>query len=178
MTRLVNDLLDVSRITQGKIELRREDMNLTDAVADALEVIRPAKIERGLRLVMHQPDPSPVIHADRVRITQIMENLLSNACKYTDAGGCITVDISQDSDWAIIRVSDTGIGIPANRLTHIFDLFTQIDVAIDRSQGGLGIGLALVRSLVALHAGTVTAFSEGAGKGSTFEVRLPRAHPD
>ncbi len=177
MTRLVNDLLDVSRITQGKIELRREDMNLTDAVADALEVIRPAKRERGLRLVVHQPDPSPVIHADRVRITQIMENLLSNACKYTDAGGCITVDVSQDSDWATIRVTDTGIGIPANRLTQIFDLFTQIDVAIDRSQGGLGIGLALVRSLVALHAGTVTAFSEGAGKGSTFEVRLPRAHP-
>jgi signal transduction histidine kinase len=130
-----------------------------------------------LRLVVHQPDPSPVIHADRVRITQIMENLLSNACKYTDAGGCITVDVSQDSDWAIVRVTDTGIGIPANRLTQIFDLFTQVDVAIDRSQGGLGIGLALVRSLVALHAGTVTAFSEGAGKGSTFEVRLPRAHP-
>ena len=177
MTRLVNDLLDVSRITQGKIELRREEINLTDAVADALEVVRPATIERGLRLVVHQPDPSPVIHADRVRITQIMENLLSNACKYTDAGGCITVDVSQDSDWAIVRVTDTGIGIPANRLTQIFDLFTQVDVAIDRSQGGLGIGLALVRSLVALHAGTVTAFSEGAGKGSTFEVRLPRAHP-
>ncbi len=177
MTRLVNDLLDVSRITQGKIELRLEDISLSDAVADALEVIRPTATERGLSLVVHQPDPSPVIHADRVRITQIMENLLSNACKYTDAGGCITVDVSQDPDWAIIRVTDTGIGIPANRLTQIFDLFTQVDVAIDRSQGGLGIGLALVRSLVTLHAGTVKALSEGTGKGSTFEVRLPRLMP-
>lgn len=173
MTQLVNDLLDVSRITQGKIELRRERLRVADVLQDAIDAVRPMIDERHHALALTLPDPSPEVFADRIRMTQVLENLLSNACKYTDAGGRIGVELEQVAAEVVIRVRDTGIGIAPAQLDHVFELFTQINTAMDRAQGGLGIGLALVRSLVLLHGGTVTAYSEGLGKGACFEVRLP-----
>jgi signal transduction histidine kinase len=173
MSQLVNDLLDVSRITQGKIELRRERLRIADVLQDAIDAVRPMIEERNHTLALTLPDPLPMVFADRIRMTQVLENLLSNACKYTDAGGRIGVELEQAAAEVVIRVRDTGIGIAPAQLGHVFELFTQIDTAMDRAQGGLGIGLALVRSLVLLHGGTVTAHSEGLGKGACFEVRLP-----
>jgi len=181
MTRLVNDLLDVSRITQGKIELRLEPTPISDVIHDALEAIGPMIQQRGQVLHVEQPEPSPVVTIDRVRIMQVLENLLSNACKYTDAGGSIELRVIHDERTVTLRVSDTGIGISAEQLPHVFDLFTQGNVSIDRAQGGLGIGLALVRNLVELHGGTVSAHSAGPGKGARFDVcllRVPRLTAD
>jgi hypothetical protein len=181
MTRLVNDLLDVSRITQGKIELRLEPTPISDVIRDALEAIGPMIQQRGQVLHVAQPEPSPVVTIDRVRIMQVLENLLSNACKYTDAGGSIELRVIHDERTVTLRVSDTGIGISAEQLPHVFDLFTQGNVSIDRAQGGLGIGLALVRNLVELHGGTVSAHSAGPGKGARFDVcllRVPRLTAD
>lgn len=177
MTRLVNDLLDVARMTQGKIELRLQPMVIADAINDALDGAMPLIQQRGQVLRVQQPDPSPGLLGDRVRIMQVIENLLSNASKYTDAGGSIELQVSCDDDEVVLQVSDTGIGIAPEQLPHVFDLFTQGTVTIDRAQGGLGIGLSLVRSLVELHGGRVTASSLGMGQGARFVVRLPRRLP-
>lgn len=174
MVRLIDDLLDVSRISSGKIELRRETVDLVSAVQQALETVRGDLQAKGQRIVTELP-PQPVyIHADAARIAQIVTNLLSNASKYSDAGSDITIAVEQVGEHVVTRVVDQGVGIPAGQLDAIFEIFVQIDPSIERRQGGLGLGLALVKSLTELHGGVVLATSEGSGKGSTFSVSLPR----
>jgi signal transduction histidine kinase len=175
LTRLVDDLLDVSRISQGKIALHREPVSIAAAVADAVEAVRPAIEERRQRLSLRLPDSAPVVFADGVRLAQVFENLLSNASKYTDPGGVIEVAVEDPPDAVRVRVRDTGIGLPPDQLERVFELFTQVDSSRDRAQGGLGIGLSLVRQLVELHGGTVTASSDGPGRGACFVVAMPRA---
>jgi PAS domain S-box-containing protein len=174
MTRLVNDLLDVSRITQGKIELRREPVSIADAVGEAVEAIRPMVEQRRQTLDVTLPRHSPVVLADTVRIAQVLENLLSNASKYTDDGGTIALQVEEEGPDVVVRVSDTGIGIDPDHLTRVFELFLQIDATDHRTQGGLGIGLSLVKRLVEMHGGQVSAHSDGPGHGTCFVVRLPR----
>jgi signal transduction histidine kinase len=175
LTRLVDDLLDVSRITRGKISLQRAPLRLSDAVAEAVDAIRPVADGRGQRLTLHLPSVSPIVDADALRIAQVMENLLSNASKYTDTGGDIDVRLALDGGGrgATIEVRDTGIGLPPGQIDSVFELFTQVDSGAERAQGGLGIGLSLVRRLVELHGGTVAAYSDGPGHGARFVVRLP-----
>jgi len=174
MTRLVEDLLDISRITRGAIELRREPLELNAEVRNALESCSGA-IENGRHEIVVNLAQRPVyVDADRVRLQQIFENVILNAAKYTEPGGRIEVEASVEGDDAVVRVSDNGIGIPAERLAHVWDLFVQVDESPDRIRKGLGIGLALVKDLVRRHGGSVEAKSGGLGKGSTFTIRLPR----
>jgi CheY-like chemotaxis protein len=171
----VDDLLDVSRITNGKIELRRQRVSLAAAIEAAVEASRPV-IERARHPLAVAVTPEPIeVDADLVRLSQILSNLLNNAAKYTPPDGRITLTAGREGDAAVIRVSDTGVGIPPHMLSSIFDMFVQVEGAGDRSHGGLGIGLTLVKRLVELHGGTVVARSAGAGKGSEFVVRLPIA---
>ena len=173
LVRLVDDLLDVSRITQGKIRVQMECLDVATIVAGAVETSRPL-IEAGRhQLSVHLPDEPLCVHADQARLAQVLGNLLNNAAKYTPEGGSIWLSAMREGDEAVFRVRDTGLGIPPEMLARVFDLFTQVDRAIDRSQGGLGIGLTLVRRLVELHGGTVEAASEGPGRGSEFTMRLP-----
>ena len=175
LTRLVDDLLDVSRITQGKIELQRRPVSVIDAVVAAAETLRPSTDPRGQSLTLDLPETSPVVSADPARLAQVLENLLSNASKYTDPGGSIRVQVDDDdAHEVVIRVCDTGIGLPPEQLERVFEMFTQVDGSRERAQGGLGIGLSLVRRLVELHGGTVSARSDGPGRGACFVVRLPR----
>jgi len=175
MTRLVDDLLDVSRITRGKIELRRERVELATVVHSAVEASRPLIEKWGHELtVTVSPQPIPVA-ADPTRLAQVLLNLLNNAAKYMEQGGRIWLTAERQGDEALIRVKDTGIGIPAAMLTRIFDMFTQVDYSLERSEGGLGIGLTLVQRLVEMHGGAVEAKSDGLGRGSEFVVRLPVA---
>jgi signal transduction histidine kinase len=173
LTRLVDDLLDVSRITQGKIALDRRPLAVSDAVTEAVEAIRPVLEQRGQRIALRLPPNSPVVAADSLRLAQVLENLLSNASKYTDPGGFVEVSVADTGEGVEIRVRDTGIGLPPEQLDRVFDLFTQVESGSDRAQGGLGIGLSLVRNLVALHGGQVSAHSDGPGRGACFVVRLP-----
>ena len=173
LARLVDDLLDVSRITTSKIQLRSEPVDLADVVARVVEAARPSIEAQRHRLVVESiSHPLPMI-GDPTRLDQVLTNLLNNASKYTEPGGLITLRAVRDGDRARITVVDTGIGIPAEMLPRVFDLFTQVDHALDRSQGGLGIGLTLVRRLVDLHGGTVAVRSEGPGRGSEFTVEFP-----
>jgi PAS domain S-box-containing protein len=175
MTRLVDDLLDVSRITRGKIELRKEAVELASVVRSAVEASRPLieKWEHQLTVVV---PPEPIrLEADATRLAQVLSNILTNAAKYTDQGGHIRLAVERLGDEVLVRVKDDGIGIPKDALPRIFDMFTQLPGSLDRSEGGLGIGLTLVRRLVELHGGAVEARSEGPGKGSEFIVRLPIA---
>jgi signal transduction histidine kinase len=174
LTRLVDDLLEVGRITRGKIVLRIEPLRIADAVKAAVESANPVVERRGQRLEVSLPSEPLAIDADPTRVAQVLENLLINASKYTPEGGCIRVEARTAGDAAEIRVIDDGIGIEADQIPFLFDLFSQIDATIDRAQGGLGIGLAMVRRLVELHGGTVSADSPGLGRGATFTVRLPR----
>ncbi|HEX4780399.1 MAG TPA: response regulator [Usitatibacter sp.] len=175
MTRLVEDLLDISRITRGAIELRREPLELNAEVRNALESCHGA-IENGRHETVVNLAQQPVhVEADRVRLQQILENVILNAAKYTEPGGRIEVTASVEGDDAVVRISDNGIGIPSERLAHVWDLFVQVDESPDRIRKGLGIGLALVKDLVRRHGGSVEATSGGLGKGSTFTIRLPRA---
>jgi signal transduction histidine kinase/DNA-binding response OmpR family regulator len=173
LVRLVDDLLDVSRITQGKIRLQPERVNLAGVAAVAVEASRPLLDARRHRLVVSLPDDPVEVTGDPTRLAQILANLLNNAAKYTDEGGEIQLTVGVEGAAAVTRVRDTGIGIAADMLGTVFDLFSQIDSTIDRSQGGLGIGLTLVRRLVELHGGRVEVASEGPGRGSEFTVRLP-----
>ena len=169
---LVDDLLEISRITTGRVQLRRERIALGGIVERAIETAQPLVEQRRHELTVSLP-PQPLwLHADAARLEQVVVNLLTNAAKYTDDGGRIVVDVRQEGDEAVLRVRDTGIGIAAELLPHIFDLFTQAERSLDRSQGGLGIGLCLVQRLVDLHGGTVAA-SSVLGQGSEFVVRLP-----
>jgi PAS domain S-box-containing protein len=172
---LVDDLLDVSRITRGKIELKKEYVELTEVVANAVETASPLLEERQHSLDVRVPRRGCSIHGDRERLAQVVANLLTNAAKYTEPKGSIEINAGREEDSVVISVRDTGIGIDQAMQASVFDVFTQARQALDRSQGGLGLGLAIVRSLVTLHGGTVGVFSEGLGRGTTFKVRLPYA---
>jgi signal transduction histidine kinase len=175
LSRLVDDLLDVSRITRGKLELRLQPVELTEVLARAVETSRPLIDIRRHALSIELP-PEPLrVDADVVRLTQAIGNLLANAAKYTDEGGQIAVTVEGSASHAVVRVRDTGVGIPRNMLGKIFDMFTQLDRSLSRADGGLGIGLMLVKRVVELHGGTVEAHSAGPGAGSEFVLRLPRA---
>ena len=173
MIHLIDDLLDVARITTGKIELKKTIVDLNEVVASAVETSLPAieKAQHELRLNLH--DGPLMLDADEVRIGQVIGNLLTNAAKYTPQGGKISISLTREGEEAIVAVSDSGIGIPSDALESVFDMFNQIERSLGHSQGGLGIGLSLVRQLASLHGGSVSAASEGEGKGSTFTVRLP-----
>jgi PAS domain S-box-containing protein len=173
LVRLVDDLLDVSRVMRGKIELRRETVELASVVARAVETAQPLIEVQGHRLEITLPSESLLLDADPVRLAQVVGNLLTNAAKYTEPGGRIRLTAQRDGDMVELRVRDTGIGIASHMLPRIFDLFVQADHASTKAQGGLGIGLTLVKNLVEMHTGTVEARSEGLGKGSEFVVRLP-----
>jgi len=177
MARLIDDLLDVSRITRGKITLRLEGTDLADVAARAVEVARPLMEASGHALTVALPTRPLRVQGDPTRLEQVLTNLLNNAAKYTDAGGTVRLAVDRDGEQAVIRVRDSGIGIDPPMLPRVFDLFTQADCTLDRSRGGLGIGLTLVRSLTLLHGGTVQARSGGLGQGSEFIVRIP-ALPD
>jgi PAS domain S-box-containing protein len=173
LTRLVDDLLDVSRITRGKITLRKEPVRLADVVAQAVETSRPLIDLRRQRLTVEGPAEAVELEADPTRLAQVLANLLNNASKYTEEGGRIALTCGREGRQAVLRVRDTGIGIPPDVLPRVFDLFAQADSTLARSEGGLGIGLTLVKRLAELHGGTAAAHSDGPGKGSTFTVRLP-----
>jgi signal transduction histidine kinase/ActR/RegA family two-component response regulator len=173
MSRLVEDLLDVSRVSRGRIELRRHRILLNDVLRDAVEASRPTLQLRRHELKVSMADEELPVNGDGVRLTQVFSNLLHNAAKYTDPNGRIEVATFRDHDHAVARIRDNGIGIAPEMLPRVFDLFAQAPVSLDRSQGGLGIGLTLVRALIELHGGEVVADSEGLGRGSVFTVRLP-----
>ncbi|HVQ24646.1 MAG TPA: HAMP domain-containing sensor histidine kinase, partial [Planctomycetota bacterium] len=174
LVRLVDDLLDVSRIARGKIELRKERMDLADAIGKAIEMASPLLEERSHRLEV-DVRRGLVLDADPARLAQIVANLVTNAAKYTESGGRISVAAEADGEFLELRVADTGIGIEPDMLARIFEMFTQEPQSLDRARGGLGLGLTIVRNMVDLHGGTVEARSDGRGKGSTFIVRLPAA---
>ena len=173
MTRLVDDLLDVSRITRGKIDLRKELLEIATVVRTAVEASRPIIEKWGHRLTVTLPERPIRLVADPTRLAQVLSNLLHNAAKYTNQGGRIDLTAEAGDDHVILRVKDTGIGIPPESLPRIFDMFTQVEQSIERSEGGLGIGLTLVQRLVEMHGGFVEVHSDGVGKGSEFVVRLP-----
>lgn len=175
LVRLVNDLLDASRIARGKIELRKAPVELGVALREVVEVERPLAEAAGLALEADMPAEPLVVDGDAVRLAQVFRNLLQNARKYTERGGRIEISLAAERGEAVVRVKDTGLGIPPAKLEAIFEMFAQIEAGLPRSQGGLGIGLALARRLLALHGGSVTAFSAGPGCGSEFVVRLPLA---
>ena len=174
LARLVDDLLDVSRVTQGKVMLRLETIDIVEVVQSGIELAHPFIDARRHQLTIDLPAPGCLqIEGDATRVAQVIGNLLDNAAKYTEAGGRIRVAARRDGEFAAISVRDNGIGIAADLLPRIFDLFTQAARSLDRAQGGLGVGLSLVKTLVELHGGTVEARSKGPGAGSEFVVRLP-----
>jgi len=175
MVRLVDDLLDVSRITTGKLELRKVRVDLAAVLRDAVEASRPLIDRGGHKLIVTLPPDPILLDADPTRLGQVFLNLLNNAAKYSEPGGHIHLSAARDGSEVVVRVRDTGIGITAADLPHIFGVFVQVDTTWQRSQGGLGIGLSLVKEFVGLHGGRVEARSDGSGKGSEFVVRLPEA---
>jgi PAS domain S-box-containing protein len=177
MTHLLEDLLDVSRVTNNKIELRRDRIDLLRAVEQALEATRPLIEAQSQRLQLELPSEPVLLYGDLTRLTQVFGNLLNNAAKYTDSGGLITLTMTPGDDSVRIHVRDSGIGIEAQQLARVFDMFSQLAPALERARGGLGIGLALTRGLVELHGGTIEAFSPGVGLGSEFVVQLPITPP-
>jgi len=173
LVRLTDDLLDVSRITRNRLELRRERIDLRSAISGAIEIIEPLSEAAGHTVAVDLPSDPIWVYADLTRLAQAFANLLNNAVKYTDRGGRIALDASVESVEAVVRLTDTGIGIDPAFLPSIFDMFVQIEPTGNRARSGLGIGLALARRLVELHDGTLEARSDGIGKGATFVVRLP-----
>ena len=171
--RLLDDLLDVNRIRSGKVVLRKERVPLDTAVSRAVEAVKPQIDTRHQKLVVNLPREPVHVNADMARITQVIANLLSNACKYTPAAGNITLTVIPHGDNAILSVRDSGIGISPDQIPRIFDMFAQVSPALERTESGLGVGLALTRTLVELHGGTIEVRSEGPGKGSEFIVQLP-----
>ena len=173
MVRLVDDLLDVSRISRGKIDLRMESVELASVIDQAVEAATPYIANMSQRLTVTRP-PTPIhVSGDSTRLAQAVSNLLNNASKFTDSGGWIRVSVERDGEQAVICVKDSGIGIAAEQLPLIFDMFTQLDSSLERSQTGLGIGLTVVKNLVEMHDGTVEVHSAGVGEGCEFIVRLP-----
>jgi two-component system CheB/CheR fusion protein len=175
MARLLDDLLDVSRITHGRIVLRNELVDLRDTTRSAIEALGPFLAERDTRLVVDMPEESVPVVGDPARLQQIQANLLSNASKYSPRGSEVRLQVRHQDGEALIQVSDNGRGIARDKLPRIFDLFVQGDQSLDRSEGGLGIGLTLMKTLVELHNGRVEAHSDGPSRGSMFTVRLPLA---
>jgi signal transduction histidine kinase len=175
MTYLVDELLDVSRITSGRMRVQRERVDLRIVVSNAIETLDPDIAQHRHRLSTVLPDAPLWVLGDRCRLEQVFENLLANAVRYTDAGGELAIWVHPREGQAVIRVRDSGIGIAPDALPHIFDLFKQAHAADPRSTRGLGVGLAVVRDLVTLHGGTITAASAGPGQGSEFTVQLPTA---
>jgi signal transduction histidine kinase len=181
LTRLIDDLLDVSRITRGKVTLRREPLDLKSIVSAAIETTRTLINHRNHTLQVEVPEENVAVLGDRVRLTQVVDNVLTNAAKYTREGGKIAISLQTDASApgtpgdAVIRVKDTGVGIAPELLPDLFQLFRRADDSLARSEGGLGIGLALSRGLIEMHGGRIEAFSEGPGKGSEFIIRLPRS---
>ncbi len=173
MARLIDDLMDVCRISQGKLELKRERVEFAKVVQGAIEASRPLIEQMGHNLTVTLPDHNVVLDADLTRLAQVFLNLLNNAAKYTERGGRVHLAVERQGSDVMVTVRDTGIGIPADKLPTIFEMFSQVEGALSRSQGGLGIGLCLVKRLVEMHGGSVAASSEGLGKGSEFIVRLP-----
>jgi PAS domain S-box-containing protein len=176
LTRLIDDLLDVSRITRNKLELRKQRLDLAEVVQAAVETSRPAIEQSGHELTVTLPAEPVYLYGDLVRLAQVLMNLLTNAAKYTEPGGRIWLTAELASDGrpeVVVRVKDTGMGIPAEKLPRLFEMFFQVDRSLERAQGGLGIGLSLVRRLVELHGGRVEAHSDGPGRGSEFVAHLP-----
>ena len=177
MARLLDDLLDVSRFSQGKIELRKTTVDLSTVVSHAVENAMPLVEAKGHHLSVSLPAADVRMQGDPTRLEQVVTNLLNNAAKYTEPGGEIALTAEQEGDELVIRVKDTGIGLSERMIPRVFDLFAQADISLDRTQGGLGIGLTLVRSLVELHGGSIDVESPGLGHGSEFTVRLPVQEP-
>ena len=175
MARLLDELLDISRVTHGKIELRKRVIDLSALARDTVAANDPLIRSREHRVVTELTDEPLWVAADPIRLEQVLTNLLHNAVKYMEPGGTVQVATSSEDEQAVLHVRDSGAGITAADLPHIFDLFVQADRSLDRAQGGLGIGLTLVRHLVEMHGGSVTAQSEGEGRGSEFTVRLARS---
>ncbi|HET9625097.1 MAG TPA: hybrid sensor histidine kinase/response regulator [Kofleriaceae bacterium] len=178
LARLVDDLLDVARVTSGKVALQLAPLELGDLVHSCVQAAAPAAQARGIALHFELPPDMLPIEGDAVRLEEIFNNLIGNAIKYSPAGAWVEVTARRDGDRCVVAVADTGIGIAPAMLDRVFDLFAQADASLARSQGGLGIGLTLVRALVELHHGAITAHSPGLGRGSTFVVELPAATPD
>ncbi|TFW05222.1 response regulator [Oxalobacteraceae bacterium OM1] len=174
MTSLIDDLLDVSRVSRGLVSLERSQLDARQIVSHAVEQVRPLIDARRHRLTVQTPPDPAVIHGDKKRLIQVVTNLLNNAAKYSPEGGNILLTVDVDHETVILRVVDDGIGMTPDVIECVFEMFTQAERTLDRSQGGLGIGLALVRSLVEMHGGTVAASSDGIGRGSQFAVILPR----
>lgn len=173
MALLLDDLFDVSRITRGALHLRKAPTALDDIIASAIETARPVIDAKGHHLVVHAGDAPIIMHVDPLRLAQVVSNLLTNAAKYTDAGGSIHLTVRQEENAVAIEVRDNGIGIEPAQIPAAFRMFAQLHQRGDAMEGGLGIGLALSKGLVELHGGTLTAHSDGAGQGSAFTVRLP-----
>lgn len=173
MVRLVDDLLDVSRVSRGKIELRREDVGLAAVLRNATETSQPLMTERGHTFDVHIPAAKITIHGDLTRLAQVFSNLLNNAARYTPNGGRIVLGVKTLDREVAVTVTDNGLGIPADMLSRVFDIFTQVDRSFEKAQGGLGIGLSIAKRLVEMHGGSIEAASDGPGKGSVFTVRLP-----
>jgi PAS domain S-box-containing protein len=173
LVRLLDDLMEVSRITQGRVGLRKQDLDLAEAVHAAVEASRPLLEAAGHRLELDLPGEPLRVHADPVRVAQVLSNLLNNAAKYTPDGGRVSLSVRRAGAAAQIRVRDSGIGIAPEMLPRLFERFSQLPGALARSHGGLGIGLSLARTLAELHGGTIEAASEGEGKGAEFVVSLP-----
>jgi signal transduction histidine kinase len=173
LVRLVDDLLDISRITRDKLALRREDVLLESVVAEAVEAARPLAEGADHELTVELPPEPITVHADPARLVQLLGNLLTNACKYTDPGGRVRLTAQRLGSDVLVKVKDTGIGISPDQLDRVFEMFSQVPSARERSQGGLGIGLALVRRLAETHGGSVEVHSDGPGRGSELVVRLP-----
>ncbi len=178
LTRLVNDLLDLSRVVSGKIVLKRELMDLSDALRQAMEMVHDAAARQRVSVELRRTEEPLPVFADPLRSAQIIANVIGNAIKYTPEGGHVVVTVERDGDNACVRVTDDGVGIAADRVGTIFELFAQAENAIGRAQGGMGIGLALVRSLLQLHGGEISVKSDGVGKGSEFVVRFPLVKPE
>jgi signal transduction histidine kinase len=173
LVRLIDDLLDVARITRGRMELKRECVDIRAALDSAVESSRPL-LEASRHTFSLTVEPGPFrIYGDVTRLAQVFTNLLNNAAKYTPAGGTIRIDVNREHGFLVAHVTDTGVGIAPEGLAEVFELFNQVGTSLDRSQGGLGIGLTLVRRIVEMHGGSVAVESPGLGKGCTFTVRLP-----
>ena len=174
-SKLIRDLLDLSRLRSGKLELNRENVSPVASIENAIETVRIDAEGKGIDIEVIAPDDVMFVRADPVRLEQIIWNLLNNSVKFTPRGGRITVRLEEDGDEIVLTVSDNGQGIDSTFLPHIFEIFRQADASTNRSQQGMGIGLAVVQQLVELHGGSVTADSAGQGKGATFTIRLPRS---
>ncbi|MBY0513938.1 MAG: response regulator, partial [Gemmataceae bacterium] len=173
MAHLIDDLMDLSRISRGKIVLQKTRLPISTPVRTAVDTSRPLIDQQGHRLTVDVPDEPVYVDGDNTRLTQVFANLLNNAAKYTDRGGDIRLSVGRHDGEVVVRVEDTGVGIPAHMLPRVFDMFSQVDRSLEKAQGGLGIGLNIVKRLVEMHGGSIAVESGGHGMGSTFTVRLP-----